>query len=209
VLRRASWWLHTPDGWRPDARTVGLLVLIGFGVLGFVGLFNSSQLLSIAFTGHAPGVSATLTPYYAPFSVRDRVTDGFVFLSYLLSLTVAIGGCALLTGEVSGAVVVVVGAGTLVPLVAVTLFLLPIRLSAFRVASTVTDAVGLVCLIVVVVWSSGSPTTLVRGLRAVGRAVLSVIRSMGGEPISPEDDAALAEEIETVFPGHTDRAPDE
>ena len=206
---KQRWWLIWASGWHPDSPTVGLLVFVGFATFGLVGFLQSANALSIAFTGHPPGLPAAVAAQLAPFSIRDRLADGFLLLSDAVSIATAIGGLALVAGKRWGGRTAASGIAALAILNVVNVVLTPSTVNSVRIGSTVVGVLGLGGALAIVLWSRLAPGTAKPRLRKrIRMSVVELIRAISDRDADPEHDAALRAEIEAVFPGGTDSVQD-
>lgn len=129
-----------PRGWRPDRRTLGLLIFGFFGVSAITALWYTGYDLSQALNLQTPGQVS-----FVPGS--ERLTGGVTLVGGVADLVAAFGGLALMADlararVITASAIAVAGAALLLSLV-----VSPIGFPASAIAAVILDAAVAVLVI--------------------------------------------------------------
>lgn len=199
-------WRPWPAGWRPDPRTVGLVVLVLFLVSAVDTLLFADAELSGALAGHPPGLSSAQASALSLFPVRDRVIDGLAFLIGVISVVGALGGLAMVRGWRPAATVIAAVARSicLIELTTLVLHTPPVRY-------LVSSALFMAVLLLIVVTTIGLARTTVPSMRvrSYPAGPYAGKRSTAANRDALDDDETARATIEGIWPGATEPVGDD
>jgi uncharacterized membrane protein len=129
-----------PQGWRPDQRTVGLLIF-GFYAVAAISVFGFfGSYFSELFNLQSPGEVSNVPGWV-------RITDAAILVGGLADIVVALGGLALMANLARARVVTAVGLAVAAATMVITLVVAPLGYSLPYTLGYLLLNIGLIVLV--------------------------------------------------------------